>query len=75
MGLADRWSDYYKSMFGKERNNKVKAGMAIAEAHASVTSPIGHAGFNFVQIKFQTNAYIKVETLQFILFFFRMFSA
>ena len=32
----------------KEKNNKVKAGMAIAEAHASVTSPIGHGGFNFV---------------------------
>ena len=49
--------------------------MAIAEAHASVTSPIGHGGFDFVLKLIQTNAYIKVETLQFILYFSRSPSA
>ena len=34
----------------KLKNNKVKAGMAIAEAHATVTSTMSHGGFNFVLI-------------------------
>jgi hypothetical protein len=47
--------DYYKCMFGKETNSKVKAGMAIAEAHANVTSFMSHGGFNlFIKFPNQT---------------------
>ena len=49
--------------------------MAIAEAHASVTSPNGHGGFDFVLKLIQTYAYIKVETPKFILYFSRSPSA
>jgi hypothetical protein len=33
-------------------NSKVKDGMAVAEAHAIVTSTMSHGGFNFVSKTF-----------------------
>ena len=48
-------------MFGKISNSKVKAGMAIVEAHANVTSSVSHGGFNFVfEISKTQYALIKI---------------
>ena len=50
-------NDFISACLGKETNNKVKAGMAIAEAHANVTSFMSHGGFNLF-IKFKPNTYL-----------------
>ena len=48
-------NDFISACLGKETNNKVKAGMAIAEAHANVTSFMSHGGFNlFIKFPNQT---------------------
>ena len=51
-------NDFISACLGKETNNKVKAGMAIAEAHANVTSFMSHGGFNLVYKVPKPNTYL-----------------
>jgi glycosylphosphatidylinositol transamidase (GPIT) subunit GPI8 len=54
-GLQMLVNEFISACLGKETNNKVKAGMAIAEAHANVTSFMSHGGFNlFIKFPNQT---------------------
>jgi hypothetical protein len=49
MGACEIQDNYYKGdCLENVSNNNVKPVMAIAEAHANVTSPHGHGGFDFV---------------------------